>query len=68
MTGSRKVTCWPLLVNLRADPYDRMPFESAMYIRWYADDWWLFIPMRQKIKEFLATIPRYPFQEGGAVN
>jgi hypothetical protein len=68
MTGTRKVTSWPILVNLRADPYEHMPFESAMYMRWYGDNLWLFIPMGQKIKEFVATIPQYPFQEGAGVN
>jgi arylsulfatase A-like enzyme len=64
MTGSRKVTTWPLLVNLRADPYEHMPFESAMYMRWYGDNLWLFIPMGKKIAEFMATIPQFPFQDG----
>jgi arylsulfatase len=68
INGSRKVTTWPILVNLRADPYEKMPFESAMYIRWMGDNLWLFIPMGQKIKEFLVTIPQYPFQEGAAVS
>jgi hypothetical protein len=68
MTGTRKITTWPLLVNLRATPYEKMPFESAMYMRWYGDNLWLFIPMGQKIKEFLVTIPQYPFQDGAAVS
>jgi arylsulfatase A-like enzyme len=68
MTGTRKVTSYPLLVNLRADPYENMPFESALYMRWFADNLWLFIPMGKKIAEFMATIPQYPFQEGAAVN
>jgi arylsulfatase A-like enzyme len=68
INGSRKVTNWPILANLRADPYEKMPFESAMYIRWMGDNLWLFIPMGQKIKEFLVTIPQYPFQEGAAVS
>ena len=53
---------WPILVNLRADPYEKMPFESQMYVRWYADNMWLFVPIGQKVKEFLATIPQYPFK------
>jgi arylsulfatase A-like enzyme len=67
VTGVRQVTSWPLLVNLRADPYERMPFESLMYLRWYADNVWLFVPMGQKVKEFLASIPQYPFQEGSGM-
>jgi arylsulfatase A-like enzyme len=67
-SGSRKVTNWPLLVNLRADPYEKMPFESDMYLRWYADNLWLFVPVQGKVKEFLATIPEYPFQQGSSLN
>ncbi len=67
-TGSRKVTGWPLIVNLRADPYEKMPFESSMYIRWYADNLWLFVPVQAQVKDFLASIPPYPFQEGSSLN
>jgi arylsulfatase A-like enzyme len=66
--GSRKVTSWPILVNLRADPYERMPFESAMYMRWMGDNLWLFTPIGLKVKEFVVSIPQYPFQEGAGVN
>jgi arylsulfatase len=67
-TGVRKVTAWPLIVNLRADPYENMPFESMNYLRWYADLMWLFVPIQQKVKEFLLTLPQFPFQEGGSLN
>ncbi len=39
-----------------------------MYVRWYADNIWLFVPVGGKIKEFLSTIPDYPFQEGASMN
>jgi arylsulfatase A-like enzyme len=64
MTGVRNVTAAPIIVNLRADPYENMPFESQMYMRWFADNMWLFVPIAQKTKEFLVTIPQYPFQAG----
>jgi len=67
MSGVRNVTFWPILVNLRADPYEKMPHESQMYLRWYADNMWLFVPIGQKVKEFLVTIPQYPFQAGEVV-
>jgi arylsulfatase len=67
-TGVRKVTGWPLIVNLRADPYEKMPFESQMYVRWYADNIWLFVPVQQKLKAFLQTLPQFPFQEGSSLN
>ena len=64
MTGVRNVTGAPMIVNLRADPYEKMPHESAMYMRWFADNMWLFVPIAQKVKGFIATIPQYPFQPG----
>jgi arylsulfatase len=66
--GTRKVMGWPLIVNLKADPYEKMPFESQMYMRWHGDNLWLFVPIQQKVKEFLLTIPDFPFQDGASLN
>jgi hypothetical protein len=63
------VTGWPAIVNLRADPYEKAMFEADMgYLRWYADNMWIFVPIQQVLKDFLATIPDYPFQEGSSLN
>ena len=68
-TGTREVTGWPMIVNLRADPYEKAPHEADMgYLRWYADNMWIFVPIQGVIKEFLSTIPDYPFQEGSSLN
>ncbi len=64
----REVPGWPVVVNLRADPYEIAPHESGMYLRWYADNMWLFVPVQQEIQKFLTTIPDYPFQEGVDLN
>jgi len=39
-----------------------------MYIRWYADNIWLFVPVQQQLKGFLTTLPDYPFQQGSSLN
>jgi hypothetical protein len=67
-TGVRDVTNWTLIVNLKADPYETMPPHSAMYMRWYADNIWLFVPVGAKVKEFLMSLQGYPFQEGNNMN
>jgi arylsulfatase len=67
-TGVRSVPGWPSIVHLRADPYERAVLDSQMYLRWYADQMWLFVPVQQKIKEFLTTIPPFPFEEGSSLN
>jgi arylsulfatase len=68
-TGTRSTPGWPLLVNLRADPYEKGPNEADLgYLRWYGDNLWTFVPAQNFIKQFLATIPGYPFQEGSSLN
>ncbi len=67
-TALRDVPAWPVIVNLRADPYEKAPSESGMYIRWYADNIWLFVPVQQKLGAFLATLPEFPFQQGSSLN
>ncbi|MDR4461667.1 MAG: arylsulfatase [Nitrospirales bacterium] len=68
-TGIRNVPGWPLIVNLRADPYEKAPHEADLgYLRWYGDNLWTFVPAQGFIKKFLSTIPEYPFQEGSSLN
>ncbi len=67
-TGTRTVSNWPAITNLRADPYERAAHESGLYLRWYADNLWLFVPVQTKLKGFLMTLPDYPFQQGSSLN
>lgn len=67
-TAVRDVPGWPVIVNLRADPYEKAPHESGLYLRWYADNIWLFVPVQQKLGAFLKTLPEYPFQQGSSLN
>jgi arylsulfatase len=67
-TGIRTVPGWPVIINLKADPYERMWEESEMYIRWYGDNMWLFVPIQAKIQEFLGTLEGYPFQQGSTLS
>lgn len=66
--GIREVPSFPVVVNLRADPYEKAPHESEMYLRWMIDNMWLFVPVGDSIKEFMATIPKYPMQRGLNMN
>ncbi len=67
-TGERRITNWPLIINLRADPYEKTALESEMYFRWFADNMWLFVPIQQQIKKFIGSIEGYPFQQGSSLN
>jgi arylsulfatase len=39
-----------------------------MYIRWYADNMWLFVPIQARLRAFLGTMDKFPFQEGASLN
>ena len=39
-----------------------------MYIRWYVDNMWLFVPVQGQIQKFLASMDGFPFQEGQSLN
>ena len=55
----RKTPSWPLIVNLREDPFEVTP-DSALYIRWYADQMWMFVPAQAYVTEFLGTFKEFP--------
>ena len=49
-------TAWPAIVHLKADPYEHAYEESGMYLRWMADNMWLFVPIQDEIQKFLASM------------
>ncbi|HQR41324.1 MAG TPA: arylsulfatase [Gemmatales bacterium] len=68
-TAVREVPGWPVIIHLRADPYEKAPHEADVgYLRWYGDNLWTFVPAQGFIKKFLMTIPEYPFQQGSSLN
>jgi arylsulfatase len=67
-TAYRKAPAWPVIVNLRADPFESASHDSGMYVRWYADLLWLFVPIQGKIAEFAATLKEYPPVTGGSLS
>ena len=34
--------------------------ESGMYLRWYGDQMWLFVPAQEVLGKFLATFREFP--------
>ncbi|WP_117234005.1 arylsulfatase [Vibrio maerlii] len=59
---------WPQIIHLRADPFERAPHESGMYLRWMADNMWLFVPIQDVLGDFFQTLPHYPMQQGQLMN
>jgi arylsulfatase len=59
-TAFRKTPSWPVVVNLRMDPFERAYFESHMYLRWMADQMWTFVPAQAIVSRFLQTFQEFP--------
>ena len=62
----RKTPSWPILINLRADPFE-VSWKSSMYTRWFADNMWTFVPAQAFVGEFLATFKEFPPVAGGSL-
>jgi len=41
-------------------PFERPYFESRMYLRWLADQMWMFVPAQQIVAKFLASFKEFP--------
>ncbi|MEG0860720.1 MAG: arylsulfatase [Pseudomonas sp.] len=67
-SGTRKVTNFPRLTNLKADPFETANIDSQMVMRWRADQMWLFVPIQDVLQKFMGTLGKYPFQEGINLN
>jgi len=50
----------PLVMDLRADPFERAYHESSDYDRWAAERMFIFVPAQAKVAEFLATFKDFP--------
>ncbi len=42
--------------------------DSALYVRWMADNMWLMVPAQGFVKKFLGSIDGYPFQSGSSLS
>jgi arylsulfatase A-like enzyme len=64
----RKTPSWPLIINLRMDPYEVSP-DSSMYVRqFYADQMWTFVPAQAVVQQFLDTFKDFPPTAGGSLS
>jgi len=62
----RKTPSWPLVINLRADPFE-VSYKSALYTRWYGDNMWMFVPAQEFVGKFLGSFKDFPPVQGGSL-
>ena len=67
--GTVKVD-WPILVNLRLDPFERTGLAGSLaYYNWFAYQFWRFVFVQQEVAKYAQTFIEYPpMQKGTSFN
>jgi arylsulfatase A-like enzyme len=73
--GSTVKVDWPILVNLRLDPYERLGMPdgkgggSLAYYNWFVNEFWRFVFVQQEVgKAAMTFIDFPPMQKGASFN
>jgi arylsulfatase A-like enzyme len=70
--GATEKVDWPILVNLRLDPYERTGMfngkdaGSIAYYNWFAFEFWRFVFVQQEVAKAAKTLIDFPPMQGGA--
>ncbi len=59
----RLATQWPQLVDLRSDPYEDAPEHSMMYLRWFGERMYNFVPVQVEVAKLLQTFNEFPLRQ-----
>ncbi|MBY3048699.1 arylsulfatase [Rhizobium laguerreae] len=64
--GTVKVD-WPILVNLRLDPFERTGLEGSFFYKdWFVNEFWRFVFAGQEVTKLAQTFVEYPPMQAGA--
>ncbi len=70
--GATEKVDWPILVNLRLDPFERTGMYngkdngSIAYYNWFVYEFWRFVFVKQEVGKMAATFLEYPPMQKGA--
>ena len=67
-TAWHKTPSWPLVVNLRRDPYERFHDQSSMYLKWWAERMYILVPAQTKVAEHLESLKEFPPARGSSLS
>jgi arylsulfatase len=66
-TQAQTVRKAPLLVDLRADPFETAPEESSYYNDWLGKRMYAMVPLKDIVADYMATFKAFPIrQESGS--
>jgi arylsulfatase len=68
--GATVTLDWPLIVNLRLDPYERTAFTGSLeYTEWAKYQFWRFVFVQEVVQKFAESFIEYPpLQKGASFN
>lgn len=65
--GATEKVDWPILTNLRLDPFERTGMTGSMnFYNWYVDQFWRFVFVQQEVAKTAETFVQYPPMQKGA--
>jgi len=65
--GGTVKTDWPILVNLRLDPFERTGMtQSINYYNWFAYEFWRFVFVQKELAQVAQTFLDFPPMQKGA--
>jgi arylsulfatase len=67
--GTVKVD-WPILVNLRLDPFERTGMTGSIFYKdWFVYEFWRFVFVSQEVAKYAQTFLEFPpLQKGASFN
>jgi arylsulfatase A-like enzyme len=64
--GTVKVD-WPILVNLRLDPFERTGLNQSLFAaNWWGNEFWRFVDVQQQVGKLAQTAIEFPPMQKGA--
>jgi arylsulfatase A-like enzyme len=58
---------WPILVNLRLDPFERAGLSGSLaFYNWYVYEFWRFVFVKQEVAKYAQTFLDFPPMQKGA--
>jgi arylsulfatase len=68
-TAWEKTPSWPLITNLRQDPYEIFTRENApLAFKWWADRMWMMVPAQAAVAKQLASLKEFPPARGSSLS
>ncbi len=69
--GATEKVDWPMIVNLRLDPFERTGLPngksgSLAYYNWFAYEFWRFVFVQEEVGKAAKTLIEFPPMQGGA--